>query len=82
MKCWEIKCCCFKDTEPRQSKCQPHKLQIGCWEYDWVGFYNAMPDCDEKLEWRDVMFSDCPECPVYQAHKVDLGNILKGLKGA
>lgn len=82
MKCWEIKECCFEGTDPTESKCPPYVLQISCWEYDWVSFYRAMPDCEEKMEWRDVMLSDCPNCPVYTLHEGHLSEILEGLESA
>ncbi len=82
MKCWEIRECIFKGTDPKESRCPPYELQISCWEYDWNRFYRAMPDCQEKLEWRDVMLTECPICLVYRLHKSYLSEILKGLEGA
>jgi len=82
MKCYEIKNCCFNGTEHVTSKCPPHKFKIGCWEYDWVSFYNKMPECKEKLEWREIMLNKCPKCEVYEIHKDDMEKILQGLRNA
>ncbi|MGE5632048.1 MAG: hypothetical protein ACM3TR_13260 [Caulobacteraceae bacterium] len=82
MKCYELKICCFNGTGPKESKCQPYKQQIGCWEYDWVGFYMTMPDCSEKYEWRDAMLGGCPECVVYKQHKEEIDYILEGLRSS
>ncbi len=82
MKCWEIKDCPFKDTDFRDSKCPSFKLQINCWEYDWVSFYQAMPDCEGKLEWRDVMLTECPNCFVCSLHRDAISKIVKGLENA
>jgi len=81
MKCYELKNCCFNGTDPSVSKCQPHQLQIGCWEYDWVSYYNSMPECEEKYEWRDVMLNRCPGCQVYALHPEEMERILEGLRG-
>jgi len=43
MKCYEMKNYYFNGTDPKEFKCPPHELQVGCWEHDWVGFYSAMP---------------------------------------
>lgn len=76
MKCYEIKNCSFNGTDPENSKCPPHRLQIGCWEYDWAGFYKVMPDCKEKLEWREVMLNNCPVCGVYKLHEAEMKDML------
>lgn len=80
MKCFEIKKCPFNGTNPKKSKCPPHRLQIGCWEYDWVSFYKAMPDGEEKENWRKIMLEECPYCEVYKTNKSDIDKFLKGLK--
>ena len=82
MKCYEIKNCPFNGTEHATSKCPPHKLKVGCWEYDWVSFYNKMPECEEKLEWKEVMLSKCPNCEVYRLHENDMKAILEGLRNS
>lgn len=82
MKCYEIKNCSFNGTDPAKSRCQPHQLQIGCWEYDWVSLYKSMPECVEKYEWRDVMLDGCPDCAVYKLHKEEMDNILEGLRSS
>lgn len=76
MKCYEIKNCPFKGTAPDMSKCPPYRLQIGCWEYDWASFYKNMPDCKEKLEWREVMLKNCSVCEVYKLHEMEMKEIL------
>jgi len=80
MKCYEIKNCIFNGTNHFESKCPPHKLQLGCWEYDWVSFYKAMPDKKEKLEWRQTMLENCPNCVIYSKHKEEIDIILNGLQ--
>lgn len=82
MKCYELKNCCFNGTNSTESRCQPHQLQIGCWEFDWVDFYATIPDCDEKYEWRDVMLNGCPVCIVYKLHKDEMDRILEGLRNS
>lgn len=82
MKCYEIKNCCFNGTDPKEAKCQPYQLQIGCWEYDWVSLYKVMPDCDEKYEWREIMLVNCPNCEVYKLHKVEMDSVLERLQDA
>lgn len=76
MKCYEIKNCTFNGTDPEKSKCPPHRLQIGCWEHDWISFYKNMPDCTEKLEWREIMLKACPVCEVYKLHEVEMKDML------
>jgi hypothetical protein len=80
LKCWEIKNCPFNNTDPQKSTCPPHKNNCGCWEYDWVGFYNQMPDCEEKLQWRLAMLSNCKECEVYKYKELELDKILNDLE--
>ncbi len=80
MKCYEIKNCIFSGTNHCDSKCPPHKLQLGCWEYYRVSFYKSMPDNKEKLGRRQVMLDNCPNCVVYSSHKKDIDIILNGLK--
>lgn len=82
MKCYELKNCCYNGTDPKESCCQPHQLQIGCWEYDWVSLYISAPDGEEKYEWRDVMLNRCPGCEVYKLHKGDMDRILEGLRNS
>ncbi|MBS4537495.1 hypothetical protein GOQ27_03420 [Clostridium sp. D2Q-11] len=82
MKCYEIKNCPFKGTDHSTSKCPPHKLKVGCWEYDWVSYYNKMPECNEKLEWREVMLKRCTNCKVYKLHREDMNVILEALKNS
>lgn len=82
MKCYRIKDCCFNGTEPKVSKCEPHRTQVGCWEYDWLAYFLAMPECDAKYEWRDVMLDECPNCPVYSLHHHEVERFLSGLKKA
>lgn len=82
MKCYEIKNCVFNGKDHKESKCPPHKLQVGCWEYDWVSYYNEMPDCEEKLEWRDFMINNCTKCKIYELHKNEVDNFLEGLRNS
>lgn len=79
MKCYELKGCYFNGTDPRESKCPSHREQVGCWEYDWLSFYNSMPDCADKYEWRETMFKICPECEMYKLHKQSVDMFLKEL---
>lgn len=81
-KCWDIKQCPFRGTNPEKSKCGAYKTQVGCWEYDWVGFYNEMPDCAGKIEWRNTMLDGCPRCEVYSLHKKEMDSVLEGLRKA
>lgn len=82
MKCYELKNCCFNGTDPEKSRCQPYKLQISFFEFDWVSLYRAMPDSDEKYEWRDVMLENCPQCEVYKLHKSEVERVLEGLRNS
>ncbi|HYF83493.1 MAG TPA: hypothetical protein VEB00_10765 [Clostridia bacterium] len=82
MNCYEMKNCCFNGTNPQGSKCPPHQMQIGCWEYDWLSFYTIMLECEEKYKWRDIMLEKCPECVVYCLHKHEIDRILEGLKNS
>ncbi|MTI65118.1 MAG: hypothetical protein FH753_00760 [Firmicutes bacterium] len=82
MKCYEIKKCPFNGTDNSKSKCSPHKLQIGCWEYNWVSFYKKIPECNEKLKWREEMLKRCLNCEIYPLYKKDIDKFLKGLKEA
>lgn len=82
MKCYELTNCRFSGTVPEESKCPPHKMQITCWEYDWLSFYASLPDCDEKYDWRDIMLNDCPLCPVYELHKSEIDTMLDSLRNA
>ena len=80
MKCYEINNCPFNTGKvPPNAICPPFDLKIGCWEYDWAGFYDKMPDCKEKIEWRDSMISRCMQCKVYLEHKEDMNLILNKL---
>lgn len=79
MNCWELKDCIFNKMEPQESKCPVYKQQCGCWEFDWVSFYNQMPECKEKEEWKKIMLTNCPECVVYKHKKENLEAILDSL---
>ena len=79
-KCYELLNCPFNAGEvPKGAKCPPFDLKIGCWEYDWSEFYNNMPDCKEKTEWRDGMIRRYKKCKVYQEHKDEMDLILEKL---
>lgn len=80
MKCYEINNCPFNSGKvPENVKCPPFEKKIGCWEYDWAGFYNNLPDCNEKTEWRDGMINRCKQCKVYLEHKSVMDRILTKL---
>jgi hypothetical protein len=80
-KCYEINNCPFNTGKvPENTKCPPFDRKIGCWEYDWVSFYNKMPDCIEKIEWRNSMINRCKQCKVYLEHKVEMDSILNKLE--
>lgn len=79
MKCWEIKHCIFEGTNPEESKCPPHMNQCGCWEYDWITFYKQMPECKEKIEWKEIMLENCPNCVVYKHKNKAIDKVLRQL---
>jgi hypothetical protein len=80
-KCYEINNCPFNTGEvPENAKCPPFDMKIGCWEYDWVSFYNEMSECKEKVEWCDSMINRCKQCKVYLEHKVEMDSILNKLE--
>ncbi len=80
-KCYDILNCPFNKGEvPANIKCPPFEFKIGCWEYDWIGLYNKMPDGEEKLQWRNMMIEKCMTCEVYFEHKIEMDRILEQLK--
>jgi len=80
-KCYEIKNCPFyTGAVPAEVKCPVYDLKIGCWEYDWVSFYNQMPNSSEKTEWRCGMIEHCKTCEVYFDHKEEMDKIINQLE--
>ncbi len=82
LKCYELINCPFNHTCHEKSKCPPHQNQMGCFEYDWVHFYNQMPDGEDKEQWKTFMLNKCPQCDVYQYHPEEINHMLKRLKSS
>jgi len=78
--CWDMKDeCPFKGTDPATSQCPVYASQTPCWEFDWLGFYSAMPAGSEKDEWKRMMLEWCPKCSVRSEHPGPIDSFIESL---
>jgi len=78
--CWEMKKeCPFAGTDPTASQCPVYASQTPCWEFDWLGFYSAMPEGSEKSEWKRMMLEWCPSCKVRAQHAGPIDSFIESL---
>jgi len=81
-KCLQIKNCPFIGIDPENSKYPVYENQIGCWEFNWISFYNKMPDCNEKILWRDEMLKKCKNCEIFSFHRKKIKKSLDKFKNS
>ncbi len=80
--CWDIKEeCPFKGTNASEASCPVYADQTSCWEFDWLGFYVAMPDGPDKDEWKHMMIEWCSRCKVRNLHEREVDSFLVKLGG-
>ena len=78
--CWNIKKeCPFEGTDASHASCQAYAVQTSCWDFNWFGFYSAMPDGPGKDEWKDMMVKWCSSCKVRDSHKQEVDSFLAKL---
>ena len=81
-KCYELIDCPFNGLDPDNSNCPVHKNQSSCWEYDWISFYNKMPECQEKEDWKKAMVEKCRNCSVRDKKPDLINKLIEDLKKA
>jgi len=77
--CWDLNPNCRSKAEKASKEpCPPFEQKKSCWELDWKPFIKPLT-YDEKLiikEWRS---ENCPKCPVYKDHQVEIDIMIKSI---
>jgi hypothetical protein len=63
--------CRSKAEKASKEPCPPFEQKKSCWELDWKPFIRPLSE-EEKMiiwEWRR---DNCPECPAYKNHQVEI----------
>jgi len=81
-RCYQIKDCPFDTEKPTSTSCPARRLEIGCWQYDWVAHYRGLPRGPASEEWKQAMLDACPGCVVYALHAEALRPQLVALADA
>ena len=78
---WDIKECPFNGTNASEVSCPVYANQTSCWEFDWLSFYDAMPDGSDKYEWKRMMIEGCSDCKVRNLHEREVDAFLTKFGG-
>ncbi len=78
-KCYQLIDCPFNGKDPHESDCPVYAEETACWLFDWVSFYKAMAEGEDKKHWLHTMVDMCRECDVYQDHADEMEDILKSM---
>jgi hypothetical protein len=79
--CFDMKKeCPFRATDPTEAHCPAYAVQVSCWEFDWLGFYSAMPDGAKKDEWKRMMLVCCSDREIPESFSEEVDSFLAKLK--
>ncbi|MBN1971357.1 MAG: hypothetical protein JXR48_17820 [Candidatus Delongbacteria bacterium] len=80
MKCYEKINCPFNNgTAPEGVNCPVFDKKISCWEFDWVKFYNDLPDGTDKEQWKCGFMDYCKNCELYSQHKEKMDSYFESM---